>query len=332
MTETPVRSALITLALFFAASASAQTTQSQNQNQYQDPDLPSLLADYPGVPGVPGLSSRLRHFNAGFTFTSVHDSASGWYTLATPAVAYTFSPHYSLDLSFPIYLYRLAENETTKDISGTSYPESTRRLFIHDFDPGDLFLAAHATYTFHHVTDIITPSMTLPSGDASDGLSTGRVTFDFDNHLETPMPHSESTFILAIGGGDSSSLVNRLVTQDYTSLGPLAHFQIGLRTPLPHGALFQSIAYEQLPLGDNKVYATLTRPGFPNNVIVTGHSASEDNGFTSSLAIPLTSQLTLQGYYNRSLRLHLDTVGMGISFVLRGRKKHRSSLYDELLR
>jgi len=325
-----VRFVPLTLALLIVASASAQNTQGTPQ----DPDLPSLLADYPGVPSVPGLSSRLRHFNAGVTLTSVHDSASGWYTLATPAVAYTFSPHYSIDLSFPIYLYRLAENETATDSGGVTTPESTRRLFIHKFDPGDMFLAAHATYTFHRITDIITPSMTLPSGDANDGLSTGRVTFDFDNHFEAPLPRSASTLILSLGGGDSSSLVNRLVTQDYTSLGPLAHFQAGLRTPLPHGALFQSVAYEQLPLGDNKVYATLTRPGFPNNVIVTGHSASEDNGFTNSLAVPLTSQLTLQGYYNRSLRLHLDTVGMGLSFVLRGRQKqHRPvSSYEDLIR
>lgn len=323
-----MRFAILTLALLFPVSALAQN----NQQSPQDPDLPSVLADYPGVPGVLGLSSRLRHLNAGMTLTSVHDSASGWYTLVTPSASYTFSRHYSLDLSFPIYLYRLAENETTDDNAGGPAPPSTTRLFPHKFDPGDVFLSAHATYSFHHMTDTITPSMTLPSGDADDGLSTGRVTFDFDNHLEATVPHSSSIFILGLGGGDSSSLVNRLVTQDYTSLGPLAHFQVGLRTPLPFGALFQSIAYEQLPLGDNKVYATLTRPGFPNNVVVTGYSASEDNGFTNSLAIPLTSRLTLQGYYNRSLRLHLDTAGVGLSFVLRGRQKRHSSLYEDLIR
>jgi hypothetical protein len=61
----------------------------------------------------------------------------------------------------------------------------------------------------------------------------------------------------------------------------------------------------------------------------------EDNGFTNSLSVPLTSHLTLQGYYNRSLRLKTDTVGMGITFVARGqatRRRQQLSYYDQLLK
>jgi hypothetical protein len=60
---------------------------------------------------------------------------------------------------------------------------------------------------------------------------------------------------------------------------------------------------------------------------------SEDNGFTTSIAIPLTDHLTLSGYYNRSLREHLDTVSTGITSVLRGTARHRRlSLIDRALR
>jgi len=69
--------------------------------------------------------------------------------------------------------------------------------------------------------------------------------------------------------------------------------------------------------------------------VVSGRSVSEDNGFTNYLSIPLTSHWMLQGYYNRSLRLKTDTVGMGITFVARGqstRSRQQLSYYDQLLK
>ena len=58
--------------------------------------------------------------------------------------------------------------------------------------------------------------------------------------------------------------------------------------------------------------------GAPPPATVAGSSASEDNGITTSLGIPLTDHLTFSGYYNRSLRQHVDTVSTGITYVLRG--------------
>jgi hypothetical protein len=101
---------------------------------------------------------------------------------------------------------------------------------------------------------------------------------------------------------------------------------------LPCRSSFQSVAYEQLPLGDSKIYTALPGPG--GLTIASGRSVSEDNGFTSALSVPLTHRLTLQGYYNRSLRLRTDTVGMGITFVAREYKtrKQEPSYYDQLLK
>jgi hypothetical protein len=299
-----------------------------------DPELPSVLAE---TPRVSGLSSVLRKFNAGITLTSVHDSALGWYTLVTPAIAYNFSPHYSMDLSMPVYLYRLAETQTTAQppppAPGMPPPPpmtTTSPLEAHTFDPGDVFLAAHASFAQTRISETLTPSMTLPSGDSSDGLSTGRVTWDMDSHTAFWLPRS--AVLLDLGSGDSTSLFNRFVTRNYTSLGYLAHFQLGLMLALPYRASFQSVAYEQLPLGDSKIYTALPGPG--GQTVVSGRSVSEDNGFTSALSLPLVRHLTLQGYYNRSLRLHTDTVGMGITYVARGQetRKQEPSYYDQLLK
>ena len=288
----------------------------------------------------------MRGFDAGVTLTSVHDSSAGWYTLVTTAGSYTFSRHFSTDISMPVYLYRLAETDSTTTSnqppapgqpSGPVTTTTATTLQPHTWDPGDLILAGHATFSSARWFDTFTPSLTLPSGDANTGLSTGRVTFDFDNHLQAPL-FARTSGLLDIGIGDSSNLVNRLVTRDYTSLGPLAHFQLGivvpLALPLANRSSFQTVAYEELPLGDQKIYTTLTRPGYPDLTVVSGRSVSEDNGFTNSLFLPLTNHLTLQGYYNRSLRLHLDTAAVGISWSLRGqrpRKKRAPSLLDPLL-
>ena len=303
-----------------------------------DADVPSLLAE---VPGVPGLSQRLAGLNTGVTLLSVHDSASGWYTLVTPATTWAFARRYSADVSFPLYLYRLAdESASTKTPPPPQgpgpgrppQPTTTTTLLMPQYmEPGDTVLALHGTWGSQHAFYTLTPSMTMPSGDSEHGLSTGRVTFDVDNHFVAPV--RAVNLLLDVGGGDSSTLFNRLVTKDYSSLGPLMHFQAGFGVALPWRGSFQAVAYEQLPIGDTKTYRTVVRRGVAQQV-VTGRSASEDNGFTQSLTLPLTRHLSLLGYYNRSLRLHLDEAAVGLTFVARAPKGPRRmrSLVDEAAR
>ncbi|MGB7750157.1 MAG: hypothetical protein WCF88_01280, partial [Candidatus Acidiferrales bacterium] len=61
-------------------------------------------------------------------------------------------------------------------------------------------------------------------------------------------------------------------------------------------------------------------------------NVTEDNGFTNSLDVPLTSQFTLSGYYSRSLRLHTDTTAVGLSYVLRSAPTTEDSAIDDLFR
>lgn len=322
MSPTLVRFPLCILALSLAALSARAQTEPQAP---VDPELPSVLA-----PTQPRAAAHDR-FNAGATLFVVHDSGSGWYTLVTPAAMYTFSRHIAADISMPVYLYRLADVSTTTtpvQIPGAPpvQPITTTTRESRTFDPGDILIAARFSFEHKRLFDVVSPSITLPSGNASDGLSTGHVTFDFDNHSQFNL--RRSALVLDVGGGNSSNLVDPLVTRDYSSLGPLAHFQLGMMAAMPFGGIFQSVAYEQLPLGDSKIYTTIRRRGAPPQTVVSGRSVSEDNGFTSSLAIPLTDHLRLEGYYNRSLRLHLDTAGIGISFFLRRTPIARRSTPD----
>ena len=276
------------------------------------------------VPRVPGVGAILRGFNAGIAFSGVHDSSVGWYTVATPAVSYTFSPHCSADASLSIYPYRLVENQNPL----TAF---SQRLTPALGDVSDTLVGLHATFNPRLLRNMTTASFTIPTGDRSDGLGTGKVTYDFADHLERYF--KQAGFLLDLGAGDSSVLFNRLVTNNYTSLGPLAHFQAGVAVWLPGHSSIQSVAYEQLPTGNQKVYTVLGPPGFPALTVTSSSSASEDNGYTTSVGIPLAEHFTLSGYYNRSLRRRLDTVSIGVTFVLRGAPgAGRLSMIDRALR
>ncbi len=101
-------------------------------------------------------------------------------------------------------------------------------------------------------------SLTLPTGNRADGLGLGTATVDLDNHSERYF--GRKGVVLDLGLGDSSGLFNRLIPSQDSTLAPIAHFQTGLVAPLPLAAYLQTTAYEQLPLGDQKLYTTTVHP------------------------------------------------------------------------
>jgi hypothetical protein len=268
----------------------------------------------------PEAPPPLHGINAGITFSGVHDSIVGWSTIATPAVGYSFNDTFSIDATIPIYFYRLAESRSPK-------PKPTAQLVDQRGEPGDLILGAHAQFLPPLFQYQITAAMTAPSGDEAYGLTTGRCTFDINNQFERTF--GRTTANIELGGGDSSTLVNRIVNKNYTSLGPLAHFQAGVSFDLPHSIVFESDAYEQLPIGDQKIYGP-SRNG--RATVVTGHNVTEDNGFTNSIDLPINAHTSLSAYYNRSLRLHTDTVAFGITYVLRAPPPAPETPLDDLFR
>jgi len=282
---------------------------------------PSLPGDAQDVPEVPGLSPTQRGWNAGATFSGVHDSTTGWATVFTPAIGYSFNDIFSIDATIPIYLYRLAESRST-------HPKPTAQLVNQRGEPGDIVFGLHAQFIPRLFQYQLSGLVTAPTGDEAYGLTTGRVTFDISNHFERT--YHRITPNLEIGAGDSTTLVNRILTKNYTSLGPLAHFQVGLGIELLRGISFETDAYEQLPIGDQKIYGP-SRNG--KATVVTGHNVTEDNGFINALDIPINAHTTLSGYYSRSLRFRSDSAAIGISYVFRGtRSAEEAAAYDDLFR
>jgi hypothetical protein len=305
--------------LLLALPASAQVPRerpAEPPTSTSQPPLPNAQ----DVPQVPGLSDPLHGWNGGLTITGVHDSVTGWATIAIPAVGYSFNDVFSIDATLPIYMYRLAESRSTR-------PKPTALLVNQRGEPGDIVFGLHAQFVPRLFQYQVTGAFTAPTGDEAYGLTTGRVTFDINNHFERTFGRITPT--LEIGAGDSTTLVNRTVTKNYTSLGPLAHFQVGLGFDIFRGISFESDTYEQLPIGDQKIYGP-SRKGKPT--VVIGHNVTEDNGFTNALDVPLGGNVTLSGYYNHSLRFHTDTTAIGLTYVLRSTTAIEDTTMDELFR
>ncbi|HMF64378.1 MAG TPA: hypothetical protein VK608_09845 [Edaphobacter sp.] len=280
----------------------------------------STFADASDFPEIPGLSSPLRRWNAGLTITGVHESSTGWATIATPAVSYSFNDIFSVDATIPIYMYRLAESRST-------HTRPNAQLVNQRGEPGDVILGFHAQFIPRLFLYQATIAVTAPSGDEAYGLTTGRVTFDLNNHFERTFGHFTPS--IEIGAGDNTTLVNRILNRNYVSLGPLAHFQVGMGIDLFHGIGFETDIYEQLPLGDQKIYSAYRKS---NPTVVTGYNVAEDNGVINALDIPLDSHTTLSGYYSRSLRRYTDTAGVGITYILRGTPRVEEETFDDLFR
>jgi len=270
-----------------------------------------------------GLEDSVYRWNASLDVTSIHTSNTGWATLATPSFGYRFSERFSMDAVLPIYFFRLAESRSAK-------PRPNAFLVNQRGEVGDLILSGHGQFTPRIFDYELTGAVTAPCGDEPYGLTTGRVTFDISNQFERSFGRFTPT--LEVGGGDSSTLVNRLVTKTYTSLGPLAHFQTGLATQLTSRLSFETDAYEQLPIGDQKIYTSKTSKG-KTTTTVTGHNVSEDNGFNAAFSATLDRHTVFTSYYSRSLRLHTDTASVGIAYFLRSSLPEADEVsFDDLFR
>lgn len=292
----------------------------------QTPAAPATALD--NVPRVPGVSTVFRGVNGGVTYSGIHSSGVGWYQAVSPAISFTFSRHYSADVTGLIYAHRLVESAPPMAPPGAPPRPLVER---YTSEPGDTLIGLHANFNPGALEDTATVSLTAPTGNRSEGLGTGRVTFDFDNRAERFV--RQAGFLLDLGAGDSSTLFNNLVLENYSSLGALAHFETGTEVWLWGSNSIQSVAYEELPWGSQKVYSAQGRPGTPASTTILSNSGSEDNGFTTTVSVPLDAHVLLLSYYNRSLRHHLDTVSVGITFVVRPMLLvKRLSLMDKALR
>jgi hypothetical protein len=301
-------SALLLLAAAIAGDAPGQSASIPEMEL-----LSSITAAASGNDtGPAGMIPVMHGFNFALVTSSQHDSSSGWSSLLMPNLAYRFNQHFSIDAEAPIYTYiNIYENagKATKPVY-RYVPEAGAC--------GDTRLSLHLDALTRSLYYSGAVSMGMPSGNTKLGLGAGEVTYDFNNHFEKSF--RMFTPELEIGVGDASSLVDQRIRKDYISVGPMAHFQTGVAVALPWNMSFEANAYEQLPLSKDLIYST-TGSGKKKKTTVTNVGPAEDNGFLTSLDIPLSPHVTMSGFYSRSLRNRDDVAGFSFTFLLRSPRR-----------
>lgn len=297
------------LALLFLAAALPHACAQAVQAGIQGSTLASEeSASDASASGPAGIIPVARGYNFSVVSTTEHDSANGWSSLLSPNLAYRFTRHFSADVSAPIYTHINVLATTGTKARPIQTP--TTKSFV----PGDTSLSAHFDASPFSLDYTLTTSVGLPTGDSALGLGAGQTTYNVNNHVEKSFgPLSPD---LEIGIADSSSLVASRIRKSYLSVGTLAHFQAGSSVALPHHLNFSADAYEELPIASQTLYST-TGHGKKRKRTAIGQSVAEDNGIATSLDLPLAPHFTLSGSYNRSLRSHIDTAGLSLTFLLK---------------
>jgi hypothetical protein len=302
------------LPLALAAVAHAQATPAAELAELDAMSAAASINDA----GPSGIIPAERGFNASIGSSSQHDSTNGWSSILNPNIAYRFNRHFSVDAGTPIYVYINVDENF-----------GTRLKPVYGYSPKH-FVAGDTTLSFEGDASALTVdyngtfSMGLPSGNTDLGLGAGQVTYNFNNHFEKELGIFSPDIELGIG--DTSTLVEQRVLKSYIAVGPMAHFQAGTSIELPWNMTFEADAYEELPLAKDLVYSTTGR-GKKKVTTATNQDPTEDNGFITSLDIPISRHVTMSGFYNRSLRDHDDVAGFSFTLMLKAPPRAGDSIH-----
>jgi hypothetical protein len=258
--------------------------------------------------GPEGIIPASKGFNASVGTSSQHDSTNGWSSILNPNVAYRLNKYFSFDAGVPIYTYINIDANIGTDAKPFYSYAIQGGIF------GDTTLSFQGNVNALSMGYSGTVSLGLPSGNTEYGLGAGQVTYNINNRFEKSF--DRFTPDVEAGIGDTSILVEQRVLKSYVAVGPMAHFQAGTSVDLPLHLTFEADAYEELPLDKNLVFST-TGKGKKKVTTATNTDPGEDNGFITSLDIPLSPHVTLSGFYNRSLRDHDDVGGFSFTFLLK---------------
>lgn len=260
-----------------------------------------------------GVVPVFRGPNLSLATTSQHDSASGWSSLLTPALAYRFGDHLSINASFPVFASVNTYQQTAPAQGGTA---ATYGFVNHHFLLGDSAAAAEFSMNPAGFEDTLGATIGIPTGDPKLGLGAGHSTFEISNHID----HSIGDYItpeVEFALDNSPNLTLRRVRKSYTDTGLSAHLQGGLGISLPRNINLSVDGYDDLPLG------TQTVTGKKKKATVAAQSTDgADNGILNTLDIPVSGHLTVSGFYNRSFYDGTDIAGVTLTFMLRAAPRH----------
>jgi hypothetical protein len=281
------------------------------------------------------MSQRIpdRGFSSYTNLSQSYDSSANWTSTIDSTISYSFNKVFGMSLGAPFYL---AYNQPLFSSSATTQT-STQTTPVSGYNAiGDMRFGLRFATPTPLLRYVVTVTGTAPTGDTSLGLSTGRFTGDFNNHVEFDLWRISP--LLELGLANTSALVTA-VKRPYTTLGMLSHYKAGLGIPLGKRLNFEFSGYENLPLGLQKLYSEefnrgqgsvpsssgqgsvpgsngkgKSQPIYEQAAAIIGTGFTEDNGFSTGLNADLGRRVDMGFTYDRSARQKLDSVEFSIGF------------------
>jgi hypothetical protein len=253
-------------------------------------------------------------------------SSLGWVNQLDTSVGYNFGAHFSLDAGLPVYFIR--PSSSTIAATGTSSGNGI----------GNVYAQIRLSEANPIVNFASTLTGTAPTGDKTNGFSTGHATVDWSNYFEHSFSQLTPFFDVGIANAVSDTM---FFIRPYTTYGVVTHVEGGARYRLVRGLSVGVSGFAIEPSGQQTVVSRLVeRSGsrtttggtptsgsrtsgseesrvFQNTSVTTGAAdIARDNGFSTWLQIAPATGVSLYAGYTRSTHFALNTAFFGISFNL----------------
>jgi hypothetical protein len=260
------------------------------------------------------LEDLLEDPSHGFTLYSRTQGSSNQAGLVTKLdsnIGYNFSPHFGIDFGVPVY-FVYPSNGKSASILGTRQRSGL----------GNVYLDIRYTLLEPAVNFVSFVTVAAPTGDRTEGFSTGHVTWDWHNHFYRTL----GRFTPFANAGLADTIMDSpFYLRPFSSLGLIGHFEGGstfnLWRDLSLGASFYAIT----PSGDQKVISKLSGkqtqnkkgsslgqifeiPGQPT----VGPDSVSDRGFSLWCEANATSFLDFDIGYSHSTLYSLDSLFFGV--------------------
>jgi hypothetical protein len=244
---------------------------------------------------VAAVGSKTAVPEKGFTLTETYEGSAdtdGFVSDINSSVGYVFNPHFSVNMGVAYLFVNPSTSKTgATSTSGMGNPSlgfrySTKGPVL-DFSTG--------------------VNGAFPVASSAKGLSTGRVTFDWDNHFA----HGFDRFTPFLDAGVANSVPDtRFLKRPYTSLGTLAHFEGGSEMDLGDKFSVSASGYYILPWGAQEIFVRgkKSSPGSTKG----GVSLTRDDGINLGLDYNLTRSVDLSAGYSYSAYSAVNTVSFGV--------------------
>jgi hypothetical protein len=237
-------------------------------------------------------------------------SSDGKVLSLTSTAGYNFNKYFGVDAGVPVYIVRAPSS-----VGGSRSNSGMGDLLV------DLRLSLDNPLFSYSAT----LTGTAPTGDTSKGRSTGRATFDLDNHFDHDFGRVTPFADIDLG----NTLNQRTHRRPFLTLGKVASFEAGTSVKIAGPVSVSASLYDVTPWGNQRIFSRIVPRGttavgavrnnraYEKNAETLGDaSLDRDNGLNAGISVQAARYLEFGVGYSRSMHYSLNTVSFGVGVNL----------------